>query len=172
MGAAVALSTPAAAGQAGKMGPGATGSSATGDWFAQIDAHHRVLEAAFAASKKARGGPARAAAEKHLVRVVAAHASAEETAIYPTMVAIGMRPDGLEAYNEQVEVKIGFGELGAIPDKTSSAYDAKLEELRAAVAAHMVSEEKDWYPELKRRANAMQNGAMTMHYRDDYTRYL
>lgn len=152
--------------------PTRDGADAGGDWLAQILAHHRVLEQAFAASKDARGPAARSAAEMHLVAVVAAHAGAEETAVYPTMVAIGMDPDGHQAYNEQVEVKIGFGELGAIPDKTSAAYEAKLEMLRAAVADHMRHEEGQWYPELKRRATAKQNAAMTMHYRMDYARYL
>ena len=152
--------------------PTRDGADAGGDWLAQILAHHRVLEQAFAASKDARGPAARSAAEMHLVAVVAAHAGAEETAVYPTMVAIGMDPDGHQAYNEQVEVKIGFGALSAIPDRTSAAYDAKLEMLRAAVADHMRHEEGQWYPELKRRATAKQNAAMTMHYRMDYARYL
>lgn len=152
--------------------PTGNGANVAGDWLEQILAHHRVLEKAFAASKDARGPAARSAAEMHLVTVVAAHAGAEETAVYPTMVAVGMNPDGHQAYNEQVEVKIGFGELGAIPDKTSADYDAKLEMLRAAVADHMRHEEDQWYPELKRRANATQNAAMTMHYRMDYARYL
>ena len=59
----------------------------------------------------------------------------------------------------------------AIPTR-DGADAGKLEMLRAAVADQMRHEEGQWYPELKRRATAKQNAAMTMHYRMDYARYL
>ena len=163
-GAAVAVALPAAA-QPRRMRGG-------GDWLSMILQHHQVLNRAFEDTKNARGARARAAAQMHLAAVTAAHAGAEETAIYPTMIMVGMAPDGQHAYQEQIEVKVALAELDAIPDKTSAAYDTKLESIRAAVAHHMREEEDQWYPELRRRASAEQNASMTMHYGMDYQRFL
>ena len=143
-----------------------------GDWLSQILDHHVQLEQAFAAVKATRDAASRTTAQKKLAVLLTGHANAEESVIYPAMEMTGEDGDVSHAFKEQAEAKIQMAMLDAVPDKMSSAYTDKLEEIRLAVVHHMMHEEKEWFPGLAENATPEQDAKATKLYREEFDRYV
>jgi hypothetical protein len=142
-----------------------------GDWFSQILDHHAEVEAAFASTKTAAGGPSRTAAMKKLGIVLTGHAIAEESVIYPALGDAGEKGHATTGYNEQAEVKMQMAHLEKL-DPTSQEFLQKLEEIRIAVAHHVYEEEANWYPELKKKAPLGDQAKLTKRYAEEFERYV
>lgn len=141
-----------------------------GDWLSLILDHHVQLEQAFAQVLSESSAQSRMNAFKQLGVVITGHAGAEETVIYPAMDMTGESRHADHAYQEQVTVKKGMAELEQLDPMTQEFQD-KLEDLRDAVARHMVEEEGEWFPDL-RQADDVDQGMLTARYREEYERYV
>lgn len=147
-------------------------SKATTTWFKLVLEHHVLIEEAFAALKDATTSPARAAAQKELMALLTGHSIAEEAIIYPFMKLETSGRQATHAYAEQALTKVELVALDSIVDKMSEEYDDKLEEIRAAVMHHMIEEERDFFPELQKKADAAKNKKITLHYTLEFNRYM
>jgi hypothetical protein len=169
---AVAVLTPAPTDEDRNAARAKARDAATpGDWLAMILDHHVLLEGAFAKTKSAPDASSRTAAMKELGIILTGHAIAEENAIYPGMATATSKGDADHAYTEQATVKMEMAKLEKL-DPMSEEFLAQLEEIRVAVAHHMIEEEGDWYPELAGTAPAADQQLMTKNYTDAYTRFV
>lgn len=145
--------------------------AAPGGWLSMILDHHIQLEDSFAETKAASDASSRTSAMKQLGVLLTGHAIAEENAIYPAMAMDTSKGDATHAYTEQATVKIEMAKLEML-DPMSDDFLAKLEEIRGAVAAHMVEEEGDWYPELAETSPAADQQIITKNYSEAFNRYV
>ena len=148
----------------------ATEQAQPGDWFSLILQHHRMLEEAFAATRDASDDAAARAAAKRLGVVLTGHAIAEESVIYPALGATGETGHADMGYDEQVMVKKEMAKLEQL-EPLSPDWQAKLEEIREAVAHHMYEEEGTWFQELSRNADPADQAMLTRRYEEEWTRY-
>ncbi len=142
-----------------------------GDWLTQILDHHVQLEVAFATTASAGDASSRTAGMKKLGVILTGHAIAEENAIYPAMASATSKGDATHAYDEQATVKMEMAKLEKL-DPMSDEFLAKLEEIRAAVAHHMIEEEGDWFPELANELPAADQQKMAQSYTEAFTRFV
>lgn len=145
---------------------------ATSTWFNLVLDHHVQIEEAFAAVKDADNATARATAQKELMTLLTGHSIAEEAIIYPFMKLETSAREATHAYAEQALAKTELVALDSIPDKMSRDYDDKLEEIRMAVTHHMIEEERDFFPELQKKADPAKNKKITQHYTMEFDRYM
>lgn len=145
--------------------------AAKAGWFNMVLDHHVAIESAFAAVKAAKDAAGRAAAQKKLEVLLTGHSNAEEAILYPAMSLKTSSTDAKHAYAEQAMAKMEMVALDEIPDKTSRAYDDKLEEIRLAVQHHMVEEERDFFPSLAKDVDSAMSAKMTELYKAEFSRY-
>ena len=145
---------------------------ATAKWFTMVLEHHKQIEAAFAAVKQAASATERAAAQEKLATLLTGHSIAEEVIIYPFMKLETSAMDAKHAYAEQSMAKMELVALDTIANKMSQEYTDKLEEIRLAVTHHMIEEERDFFPELQKKASAAENTKITQQYEKEFSRYL
>lgn len=145
---------------------------ATTTWFNLVLDHHALIEDSFAAVKDASSATARAAAQRELMALLTGHSIAEEAIIYPLMKLETFARQATHAYAEQSLAKVEMVALDGIADKMSEEYETKLEEIRAAVTHHMIEEERDFFPELQKKADAAKNKKITQHYVTEFDRYM
>lgn len=143
--------------------------STPGDWLSIALDHHRVLLAAFAATKAAPDAASRTIAQKHLGVVLVGHAGAEETVLYPALAKAGETAHADMGYTEQVMVKMQMAELENL-DPMSQDWMDKLEHIEGAVRHHMFEEEGTWFLELKDKARNQDK--LAMRFAEEYDRYV
>jgi hypothetical protein len=138
-------------------------------WLAMALDHHRQIEAAF---ERARTGDAagRKQALKELALVLNGHSLAEETVLYPAMVEHAQKTHATMAYEEQQMTKVQMHKLEHI-DPMSQEWLDKLEHIRGAVLHHIYQEEKSWFIDLARKADAVEVGILTQRFAEEYERY-
>lgn len=167
---AVASLTPAPSQEDRAQARDTARSTSTGsDWLAMVLDHHEQLEDAFARTLGETSADARKAAFKELAIILTGHAGAEESVIYPAMDMSGETRHANHAYDEQVTVKKEMAALEQL-DPTSQEFTGKLEEVRTAVAHHMIEEEGTWFPDLI-QADGVDQQMLTMRYKEEYDRY-
>jgi len=149
----------------------ATAAAVPGDWLSQILAHHRGIEAAFAAAKAAHDAGSRTAALKQLGVLLTGHAIAEESVIYPALANGGEKGHAGTGYEEQAMVKIQMALLEKL-DPMSQDFVDKLEHIEGAVAHHVYAEEGNWYLDLKQKAPASDQAMLSKRYAEEYERYV
>jgi len=141
------------------------------DWLSLVLAHHRDLEAGFAAVKSAGNATARITAQKKLGILLTGHAIAEEGAIYPALADHGEKLHADTGYEEQARVKVQMAALEQL-DPMSEDYLTRLDQIHRAVAHHMYQEEGSWFLALKEKAAADVQAAITFRYKEEYQRYV
>lgn len=144
--------------------------STEGDWLSLVLAHHRQIEAAFAAVKTASDGGSRRAAQKRLALLLTGHSLAEEVVIYPALVKANEESHSTKAYTEQSAAKVQMGLLEDL-EPMSQEYADKLEHLRGAVAHHVYEEEGNWFVDLKQKLPPADQTRMTFRYQEEFSRY-
>jgi iron-sulfur cluster repair protein YtfE (RIC family) len=142
-----------------------------GGWLSMVLAHHRQLEAAFAAVKSAHTPVERRAAQKWLGILLTGHAIAEESVLYPALALHGEKSHANTGFNEQATVKTQMAALEEL-EPMSQEYLAKLEHIRAAVAHHMFEEEGIWFPELTKTVLSCDQVKLSRRYQEEFTRYV
>ena len=105
---------------------------------------------------------------KGLAVVLNGHSLAEEVVLYPALAAVGKEGDAQEAYAEQTEAKIKMAELERL-DPADDAWLEKLEQIRAAVLAHMSEEENTWFLEIKSRYK--DQAKLSVRFKEEFERY-
>lgn len=141
------------------------------DWLSMILDHHVQLENAFAKTASASDASSRSAQMKRLGVILTAHAIAEENAVYPAMAMETSKGNATHAYTEQATVKIEMAKLEKL-DPMSAEFLAKLEEIRAAVAHHMVEEEGNWFHELAETLPVQDQQMITKNYTEAFSRFV
>jgi hypothetical protein len=139
-----------------------------GDWLACALEHHDHIRAAFETARRAPPGGARIAALKGLAVVLNGHSLAEEVVLYPALVAIDAAKHAQTAYAEQTEAKIQMAELERLAPH-SPDWLAQLEQIQAAVLAHMEEEEGIFFREIKK--GYADQAKLTARYREEFERY-
>lgn len=136
-----------------------------GDWFSLALDHHLQIEDAF---REAKSGSLPAL--KRLALILNGHSQAEETVLYPAMIAdAGENTRANMAYDEQVMTKIGMAKLEVMAPQ-SQKFQQTLEEIRSAVFLHIYQEESSWFPALYEDAGA-DNARLTQRFREEFERY-
>lgn len=141
-----------------------------GDWLSMILDHHVQLEDAFARTLSGSSAADRKTAFKHLGVILTGHAGAEESVIYPAIDMSGETRHANHAYDEQITVKKEMAALEQL-DPMSPEFEEKLDEVRIAVAAHMVEEEGTWFADL-RKAEGIDQQMLTERYGEEFNRYV
>jgi hypothetical protein len=139
-----------------------------GDWLSCALEHHDQIRSAFGAARAAPPGGARVSAMKGLAVVLNGHSLAEEVVLYPALAAIGNADLSDEAYAEQSEAKVQMAVLERL-DPADDAWLAKLEEIRAAVFAHMAQEESTWFLAIK--SSYEDQAKLSARFREEFERY-
>lgn len=139
-----------------------------GDWLSCALEHHDHIRAAFETARRAPPGGARVAAMKGLAVVLNGHSLAEEVVLYPALVAIDAARHAQTAYAEQTEAKIQMAALERLSPQ-SPDWAAQLEQIQAAVLAHMEEEESAFFPEIKE--SYPEQDRLTARYREEFERY-
>lgn len=142
-----------------------------GDWLDQILTHHLEIERAFGQVKAALDTSSRIAALKRLATVLAGHANAEESVIYPMLADGGDKAHAAMGYDEQAMVKIQMAMLEKL-DPMGQDFVDKLAHIQGAVGHHMYAEESSWLLTLKGKAPLIDQARMTKRYSEEYARYV
>jgi hemerythrin superfamily protein len=149
----------------------AQSAASAGDWLSMVLQHHRQIEQAFAAVKAATYAAERVSAQKELAVLLTGHSIAEETVLYPALVAADEKAHATKAYTEQSAAKTQMGLLETIPPMTKDYLD-KLEHIRGAVAHHVYEEEGKWFLELKEKASSAEQVRLSQRYAEEFSRYV
>lgn len=149
----------------------AQSAASAGDWLSMVLRHHRQIETAFDAVKSAPTAAERRSAQKALAVLLTGHAIAEETVLYPALVAVDEKAHATKAYTEQSAAKTQMGLLETIPPMTQEYLD-KLERIREAIAHHMYEEEGTWFLELKEKVPSAEQGRLSRRYEEEFSRYV
>jgi hypothetical protein len=169
-GAAVVTAAPVAAQPAMK---GMVGQLTAGDWMAQVKAQHAEIARHFKLVRGARSDGERMQHFKMLAGLLAGHSIAEEVALYPGLYIQGDQGDGKQAYDEQQLAKVMTTRIDNAMAMGRRDEALKLvAELEAAIMAHVGHEEKEWYPQLMKKADAKMNAKMTADFRREFTKYM
>lgn len=139
-----------------------------GDWLSCALEHHDHIRTAFEAARRAPPGGGRIAAMKGLAVVLNGHSLAEEVVLYPALTVIDAAEDAETAYAEQTEAKILMADLERL-SPLSPDWVAQLEQIQAAVLAHMEQEESSWF--LRIKESYPDQAKLTARYTEEFERY-
>jgi hypothetical protein len=139
-----------------------------GDWLSFALDHHDQIRSAFEIARKAPPGGARISAMKGLAVVLNGHSLAEEVVLYPALAAVGNADHAREAYAEQTEAKVHMADLERL-DPADDAWLEMLEQIRAAVLAHMTEEESTWFLEIKSEYD--DQAKLSARFKEEFERY-
>jgi hypothetical protein len=142
-----------------------------GDWLSLVLEHHLQIEQAFAEVKAANTSSARRAAAKTLAVILTGHSNAEESVLYPALVAADEKSHATMAYTEQAAAKIQMGLLERLEPMTQDYLD-KLEHIRGAVAHHVYEEEGTWFLDLKEKLSTPEQSKLARRYAEEFERYV
>lgn len=149
----------------------AQSASSAGDWLSMVLKHHGQIDAAFDAVKTATTAAERLSAHKELAVLLTGHSIAEETVLYPALVAADEKNHAIKAYRDQSAAKTRMGLLETIPPMSQEYLD-KLEHIRVAVAHHMYEEEGTWFLELKEKVPSAEQARLSRRYEEEFSRYV
>jgi hemerythrin superfamily protein len=143
-------------------------------WLAQIVAHHKAIEQAFADALSATDADSRRQAMKQLAQLNTGHSIAEEVTIYPALVefngAIGGKVQAAIAYEEQQMAKIQQAMLEKL-DPMSEEWRMKLEHIKSAVEQHVYEEESHRFAELAEALPPGEAARLARRYAEEFERY-
>jgi hemerythrin superfamily protein len=143
-------------------------------WLAQIVAHHKAIEQAFADALSATDADSRRQAMKQLAQLNTGHSIAEEVTIYPALVeyngAIGGKVQAAIAYEEQQMAKIQQAMLEKL-DPMSEEWRMKLEHIQSAVQQHVYEEESHRFAELAEAISPAEAARLSRRYAEEFERY-
>ncbi len=105
---------------------------------------------------------------KGLAAVLNGHSLAEEVVLYPALSAVNAAKHAEAAYADQTEAKIEMAALERLSPQ-SPEWLAQLEQIQAAVLAHMEQEETTWFLEIKK--GYPDQAKLTARYREEFERY-
>jgi hypothetical protein len=142
-----------------------------GDWLSLILEHHVELEVALAAVQDATEEDEREVAFKEFAGLLTGHAIAEEGVIYPALSANSETGHADMGYSEQAMVKMQMAALEKL-DMMGRDFADKLEHVKGALQHHMYEEEGNWFMDLKAKATADEQEAMTARYAEEFDRYM
>lgn len=142
-----------------------------GDWLSMVLEHHLQIEQAFEDVKAANTASARRAAAKTLAVILTGHSNAEESVLYPALVAADEKSHATTAYTEQAAAKIQMGLLERLAPMSQEYLD-KLEHIRGAVAHHVYEEEGTWFLDLKEKVSAQEQSELAQRYAEEFERYV
>ena len=145
--------------------------SVPGDWLSDILDHHQRINDLFAKTKAATSAEEQLAAQQELATLLAAHAIAEEVAIYPVIAAIGDTGHATMAYTEQSAAKMEMGLLERL-EPLSKDYLDKLEHIEGAVLHHVYEEEGTWFADIKEQASREDLAYAGWKYREVFVRFM
>lgn len=133
-----------------------------GDWFAQLKAEHRQVEALFKAVHltKDKDVAKRTALLAHIAYALLKHGVQEETVIYPAMRGAQDEAPAKQLAAEHFDIKTYLHELSEM-DKDSPKWMKKLKVLEDLVAEHVREEEDELFPALRARLSAEENAHLT-----------
>ena len=140
-----------------------------GDWLSMVLEHHLQIEQAFEDVKAANTASARRAAAKTLAVILTGHSNAEESVLYPALVAADEKSHATTAYTEQAAAKIQMGLLERLAPMSQEYLD-KLEHIRGAVAHHVYEEEGTWFLDLKEKVSAQEQSELAQRYAEEFER--
>jgi hemerythrin superfamily protein len=142
-----------------------------GDWLSLILEHHVELEEALAAVEDATDAEDRTFAFKEFAGLLTGHAIAEEAVIYPGLSANSETGHADMGYSEQAMVKMQMAALEKM-DIMGKDFEDKLEHVKGALQHHMYEEEGNWFMDLKAKATAEEQEAMSARYAEEFDRYI
>jgi hypothetical protein len=135
---------------------------ATGDWLEALNAEHvhiaRLFEQILALG--VTEGAKRQKLFKKLDKVLARHAFAEESVIYPTLVEAELADAARALAGDHFDVRAKLHALEAL-DRASPDWTERLRDLHEGFSAHARKEETDVYPALRKHLSPQQNEALT-----------
>ncbi|WP_373535832.1 hemerythrin domain-containing protein [Microcoleus sp.] len=97
-----------------------------------------------------------------LYKDLSVHAEAEEQIVYPAVRSY--YTDTQELYNEQAEMKQMLAKIKAL-NPSSSDFKAQIQQLKAAVQAHVKEEENDMFPQIRRNFSEAQMEQMATQFK-------
>ncbi len=144
--------------------------SAGGDWFDMVKAHHALIAQTLddiLATRDDQVGQ-RTRLQKRLSYLLTAHSVAEENVLYPAVARMGMTTDSDRLYMEQSQAKVANADLGMSPAGTAMWRD-HVSALRTAILHHAkVEEEADIFPRLMQSAGPELNAKLTQGYQRQF----
>lgn len=140
------------------------------DWLGIVLEQHRQIEAAFAQALSGNDANNRMASLKRLATVLTGHSQAEETVLYPAVVACGEKAHATMAYEEQAMTKVQLALLEKL-DPMSQEWREKLEHIQGAVQHHVYEEEGTWFPELQQNLPTGERAMLTRRFVEEYEKY-
>jgi len=140
------------------------------DWLALVLEQHLKIDAAFSAVLRAPGPASRRAGLKSLTILLTAHASAEETVLYPALLRGGRRAQAMAGYREHAQAKIRIANLEYL-DPVAPQFLRELHHIRDVVAHHAYEEENGRLLELKQQAEPQQ-ARLTQRFQQEFERYI
>lgn len=141
-----------------------------GDWLAIALQHHQQIEGLFDRALNASDSRSRLAALKQLATVLTGHANAEESVLYPALVASGEKGHAAMAYEEQAMAKVEMALLEKL-DPMGRDWREKLEHIQGAVQHHVYEEEGTWFAELQQKVPASDRPRLTRRFVEEFERY-
>lgn len=141
-----------------------------GDWLSLVLEHHRYIEAAFVVLEAADDESERHRAQRRLATLLIGHANAEETVLYPALMAVDERVHASRAFAEEATIRTALSMLDSIPSMTR-AYRQELGHLRHLVVHHMYEEESTWFMELKAKVAGTEQIRLSQRYEQEFYRY-
>ncbi|MCW6049652.1 hemerythrin domain-containing protein [Lyngbya sp. CCAP 1446/10] len=97
-----------------------------------------------------------------LYKDLSVHAAAEEQVVYPAVRSYYTDTQAL--YNEQAEMKQMLAKIKAL-NPSSSDFKAQIQQLKAAVQAHVKEEENDMFPQIRRNFSEAQMEQMATQFK-------
>lgn len=130
--------------------------AAGADPFAPLERDHRIFRKLLAAMERSTDDAVyrRTQGLFRLKRRLAAHALAEENAVYPLLASEEERADrARQLYAEHAGIKVHLHALETLP-KDSAVWNAHLRDLATLIEDHARDEEQVEFPRLRRRLDA------------------
>lgn len=141
-----------------------------GDWLSLVLEHHRYIEAAFVVLEAADDASERHRAHRRLATLLIGHANAEETVLYPALMAADEKVHASRAFAEEATIRTTLSMLESIPSMTRG-YRQELGQLRHLVVHHMYEEESTWFMELKAKLTGADQIRLSQRYEQEFYRY-
>ncbi len=137
--------------------------ASAGDWFDGLKAEHKLAMGIIGMLEKTTEAEPkkRAMILTSLEHALGKHAVQEEDVIYCALRALGDVADAdALGHDHNAKVKQGLYDLEQI-DKTSPAWLARLQQLKADIQAHVAEEENVVFPRLREKLSAEENKKLT-----------
>jgi hemerythrin superfamily protein len=128
------------------------------DAIQTIQKDHRELDRLFESFERAaRSGdaPREGALAREIVRELSVHAAIEEEFLYPALREAGVETQVLDALEEHHAAKVSLSEIEALPAE-HERFASKVRVLVTAVRHHIVEEERELLPRLRRALDPQQ----------------